>query len=222
MTYTGINLPDYVTIVENKSGQGWVVPKGNDLTAAKNWARSGDWEPKEYTYKNGTFTLRVTDAAGGSSQGGKLSFWNCQIRTEDDKEFLIGISSDCLAELIINNTLVNGKCQNKIYLAKYKGNSTWALTENMPSYKMAREEIEAKNSIEITSKYNPGDVIKTTQTTRLYLGELYEYAATYTSKYRNRGGVALDLWSARDRYDRLIVIWNKPKKFHWFKRYYGD
>lgn len=87
---------------------------------------------------------------------------------------------------------------------------------------MAREEIEAKNSIEITSKYNPGDVIKTTQTTRLYLGELYEYAATYTSKYRNRGGVALDLWSARDRYDRLIVIWNKPKKFHWFKRYYGD
>ena len=108
MEYTGINLPKNVIIIENKYGQGYVVPEDNSLDNARDWAKRNDWEPKEYEYKNGTFTLRVVNAAGRSSQGSKLSFWNCQIRTEDGKEFLIGISSDCLAELIINNTLING------------------------------------------------------------------------------------------------------------------
>ena len=113
MEYLGINLPENVIIVENKYGQGYVVPEGSNLDNARIWAEGSDWEPKEYKYKNGTFTLRITNAAGHSSQGGKLSFWNCQIRTEDGKEFLIGIASDCLAELIINNTLIN----DKIYFA---------------------------------------------------------------------------------------------------------
>ena len=89
MEYSGINLPENIIIVENKYGQGYAVSEGSNLDNARYWAERSDWEPKEYKYKNGTFTLKVTNAAGHSSQGGKLSFWNCQIRTEDGKEFLI-------------------------------------------------------------------------------------------------------------------------------------
>ena len=212
MDYTGINLPEYVTIVENKYGQGYVVPEGSSLDNARTWAESKDWKPKEYKYKNGTFTLRATNAAGYSSQGGKLSFWNCQIRTEDEKEFLIGIASDCLAELIINNTLINGKCQNKIYFAKYKGNSTYAVTENMPSYKVALEDKKIKET-KTTVKYEPGDLVGSLTYTELYLGEIYEYISVYQLNFHDRYFKHLDV-NGRE-YDKLIVINDKPTKYHW-------
>lgn len=216
MEYSGINLPENVIIVENKYGQGYVVSEGSSLDNARNWAERSDWEPKEYKYKNGTFTLRVTNAAGYSSQGGKLSFWNCQIRTEDEKEFLIGISSDCLAELIINNTLINGKCQNKIYFARC-GNSTWAITENMPSYKTALEDKKIKET-KTTVKYEPGDLVGSLTYTELYLGEVYEYISVYQLNSRDR---YFKHFEVNDRaYDKLIVINDKPRKFHWLVNSY--
>ena len=216
MEYTRINLPENVIIVENKYGQGYVVSEGSSLDNARNWAERSDWEPKEYKYKNGTFTLRVTNAAGYSSQGGKLSFWNCQIRTEDEKEFLIGISSDCLAELIINNTLINGKCQNKIYFARC-GNSTWAITENMPSYKAALEDKKIKET-KTTVKYESGDLVGSLTYTELYLGEVYEYISTYQLNSHDR---YFKHFEVNDRaYDKLIVINDKPKKYHWLVNAY--
>ncbi len=213
MDYSGINLPENVIIVENKHGQGYVVPEGSSLDNARYWAKSSDWEPKEYKYKNGTFTLRVANAAGRSSQGGKLSFWDCQIRAEDEKEFLIGIASDGLAELIINNTLINGKCQNKIYFAKC-GNSTWAITENMPSYKVALEDKKIKET-KTTSKYKPGDLVSSLTSTDVYLGEVYEYITIYrTIPWFKRIEVG------KCTYDRLVVINDAPKKYHWYARVY--
>lgn len=217
MDYSGINLPENIIIVENKNGQGYVVPEGSSLDNARYWAESSDWKPKEYKYKNGTFTLRVANAAGYSSQGGKLSFWNCQIRTEDEKEFLIGIASDCLAELIINNILINGKCQNKIYFAKC-GNSTWAITENMPSYKAALEDKKIKET-KTTVKYEPGDLVGSLTHTELYLGEIYEYIGVYQLNGYDR---YLKHFEVNDRaYDKLIVINDKPKKFHWLINAYS-
>ncbi len=216
MDYTGINLPENIIIVENKNGQGYVVPEGSNLDNARNWAESFDWEPKEYKYKNGTFTLRVTNAAGYSSQGGKLSFWNCQIRTEDEKEFLIGIASDCLAELIINNTLINGKCQNKIYFAKC-GNSTWAITENMPSYKVALEDKKIKET-KTTVKYEPGDLVGSLTLTELYLGEIYEYISVYQLNRYDRYFKHFEV-NGRE-FDKLIVINDKPKKYYWLVNAY--
>ncbi len=216
MEYSGINLPENIIIVENKYGQGYVVPEGSSLDNARYWAESSNWKPKEYKYKNGTFTLRITNAADHSSQGGKLSFWNCQIRTEDEKEFLIGIASDCLAELIINNTLINGKCQNKIYFAKC-GNSTWAITENMPSYKIALEDKKIKET-KTTTKYEPGDLVGSLTYTELYLGEVYEYISIYQL---NRHDRYFEHFEVNDRaYDKLIVINNKPKKFYWLVNVY--
>ncbi len=216
MEYSGINLPENVIIVENKYGQGYVVSEGSSLDNARNWAERSDWEPKEYKYKNGTFTLKVTNAAGGSSQGGRLSFWNCQIRTEDEKEFLIGISSDCLAELIINNTLINGKCQNKIYFARC-GNSTWAITENMPSYKTALEDKKIKET-KTTVKYEPGDLVGSLTYTELYLGEIYEYISVYQLNSHDRYFKHFEVNNRA--YDKLIVINNKPKKYQWLPSAY--
>lgn len=208
MEYSGINLPENVTIVENKSGKGYVVPEGSSLDNARNWAESSGCEPKEYKYKNGTFTLRVTNAAGYSSQGGKLSFWNCQIRTEDGKEFLIGISSDCLAELIINNTLINGKCQNKIYFAKYKGNQTYAITENMPSYKVALKDKQLRETKK-TSKYEVGSVVSGLTVNRLYAGVVYEYIKTYRTTWQYKQ------YTYTNRIDMLVVINKNPIKYYW-------
>lgn len=205
MEYSGINLPENVIIVENKYGQGYVVSEGNSLDNARNWAERSDWEPKEYKYKNGTFTLRVTNAAGHSSQGGKLSFWNCQIRTEDEKEFLIGISSDCLAELIINNTLINGKCQNKIYFAKYKGNQTYAITENMPSYKLALKDKQLKET-KRTSKYEVGSIVSGLTVNRMCAGVVYEYIKTYRTTWQ---------YKYANRIDMLVVINKNPIKYYW-------
>lgn len=205
MEYVGINLPENIIIVENKYGQGYVVPEGSSLDSAINWAKCSDYEPKEHKYKNGTFTLRVTNAADGSSQGGKLSFWNCQIRTEDGKEFLIGISSDCLAELIINNTLINGKCQNKIYFAKYKGNQTYAITENMPSYKVALQDKQLKETKK-TSKYEVGSVVSGLTISRLYAGVVYEYVKTYRTTW---------MYKYANYIDKLVVINKKPIKYYW-------
>lgn len=205
MEYSGINLPENVIIVENKYGQGYVVSEGSSLDNARNWAERSDWEPKEYKYKNGTFTLRVTNAAGHSSQGGKLSFWNCQIRTEDEKEFLIGISSDCLAELITNNTLINGKCQNKIYFAKYKGNQTYAITENMPSYKVALKDKQLRETKK-TSKYEVGSVVSGLTVNRMYAGVVYEYIKTYRTTWQ---------YKYANRIDMLVVINKNPIKYYW-------
>lgn len=205
MEYSGINLPENIIIVENKYGQGYVVSEGSSLDNARNWAERSDWEPKEYKYKNGTFTLRVTNAAGHSSQGGKLSFWNCQIRTEDEKEFLIGISSDCLAELITNNTLINGKCQNKIYFAKYKGNQTYAITENMPSYKLALKDKRLRETKK-TSKYEVGSVVSGLTVNRMYAGIVYEYIKTYRTTWQ---------YKYANRIDMLVVINKNPIKYYW-------
>ena len=216
MEYSGINLPENIIIVENKYGQGYVVPEGSSLDNARYWAESSSWKPKEYKYKNGTFTLRVTNAADHSSQGGKLSFWNCQIRTEDEKEFLIGIASDCLAELIINNTLINGKGQNKIYFAKC-GNSTWAITENMPSYKTALEDKKIKET-KTTTKYEPGDLVGSLTYTELYLGEVYEYISIYQLNLHDRYFKHFEVNNRA--YDKLIVINDKPKKYYWLPSAY--
>jgi hypothetical protein len=104
----------------------------NQLKSARTWAtyteygnyvktESGKWEyewtkkhdPLEYTFGNQRFKLELLDCAGGSSQGGKLSFWNC-IVSKDDQRFKIGINSEMLLELLKNATFVKGVCQDDL------------------------------------------------------------------------------------------------------------
>ena len=88
----------------------------SQLASARQWAKwieyapwvrdeNGNWvrddyeiihEPVEFEFENSGFTLELLDCAGGSSKGGKLSFWNCLVK-KDDKTFKIGIGTGAAA-----------------------------------------------------------------------------------------------------------------------------
>ena len=174
MKYTGIKIyKEVIIIAKNKNysyydsekrsyvdagyPQAYVVEKGNTkmLDSAKYWAGSAC---KEYEFKNGEFTFSLCDPAHGSSQGGKLSFWNCLI-TIDGNSFLIGISSEILCELLKNSTFINGTCKEKVYLGRINGN-VGAFTSSMDLFKKGQEDEKIRNEKKTTT-YVPGDFVYT-------------------------------------------------------------
>lgn len=196
MKYTGIKIYKEVIIVaKNKNysyydsekrsyvetdyPQAYVVEKGNTkmLASAKDWAGSSC---KEYEFKNGEFTFSLCDPAHSSSQGGKLSFWNCLI-TIDGNSFLIGISSEILCELLKNNTFINGTCKEKVYLGRINGN-VGAFTSSMDLFKKGQEDEKIRNEKKTTT-YVPGDFVYTLKEERIYLGEGYKYFELARSIY---------------------------------------
>ena len=158
MDYKGIKIPEEIVIVENGLGQGYVVVPGSSIDGALSWAKGpcGYWDDGKYirvekepivnTYKNGEFTLSLYDSANRSSQGGKLSFWNCTVHAKDGKDFIIGINSDILFELLTSTTIVNGDIQGNVWLGKEK-NNTGVYTENMEMFKQAREEDKIRATV---------------------------------------------------------------------------
>ena len=198
MKYTGIKIYKEVIIVaKNKNysyydsekrsyvetdyPQAYVVEKGNTkmLASAKDWAGSAC---KEYEFKNGEFTFSLCDPAHGSSQGGKLSFWNCLI-TIDGNSFLIGISSEILCELLKNSTFINGTCKEKVYLGRINGN-VGAFTSSMDLFKKGQEDEKIRNEKKTTT-YVPGDFVYTLKEERIYLGEGYKYFELERSIYNH-------------------------------------
>ena len=161
------------------------------------------YEGIEHVYDNGQFEITLEEAAGGSSQGGKLSFWNCIIKAPDGKEFLVGINSELLLHLMMSNTLVNGKCQEKVFLGRVGGKQVGVFTTNMEDYKQAIQDEKARQDVKkATSNYNPGDIIETLTEKEIYLGSVYQY---YNFE---------EDWHYRDRY---LVIYDKPKVVHVFR-----
>ena len=181
-------------------------------TAPYNWYKyyaSGKIVPGiEHTYQNGQFELTLCDSADGSSQGGKLSFWNCIIKAPDGKEFLVGINADILLELLVSNTFVDGTCQSKVYLGRIGGKQVGAFTENMELYAQAQKDEAKRQGIKSSNnKYEPGDVVKTLTEKELYIGTVYKY---YEFKKPD--------WSYRE--NEKIIIYDKPKLVHVFRYYY--
>lgn len=82
----------------------------------------------------------------------------------------------------------------------------------MPSYKVALEDKKIKET-KTTVKYEPGDLVGSLTYTELYLGEVYEYISTYQLNSYDRYFKHLDV-NGKD-YDKLIVINDKPTKYHW-------
>ena len=100
--------------------QAYLVDPSNkkQLKSAQDWAtwtdygprvktESGRWEsewekkhePIEYTFGNQHFKLELLDCAGGSSQGGKLSFWNCIVSKDDKNCAVVRVDDDTLVFL---------------------------------------------------------------------------------------------------------------------------
>lgn len=202
--YRGIVIPEEVIIVENHGHQGFVVPSGNTkvLETALNWAEQmiypseGTWEEKmskaykfegiQNKYKNGHFRMRLSESADNSWNGGKLSFWNCNITAPDGKTYLVGINQDLLCSLLMNCTLIKGEVQEELWLGKQQGN-TGLYTEDMEDFKQAQLEVKQKEEMKSkTKKYSVGDLVGTLTKDYIYLGEytkIKNYRYTYDYSY---------------------------------------
>ncbi len=155
-----------------------------------------------HEYDNGTFEIILDEAAGSSSQGGKLSFWNCIIKAADGKAFLVGISSDLLLHLMMKNTFVNGACQSKVWLGRVKGKSVGAFTENMEEFAQSKEDEKLRQQAATgNSRYIPGDIVGNYNNKRIYLGSFYEYIAEAPNSYYSQ---------------RRYIYFSKPKLVHLF------
>lgn len=202
------------------------------LDSALNWASASNlkldengnpikyinkWNREEYEYEklegiqyeydnNGIFEFELEDSANGSCQGGKLSFWNCKITAPDGKKFLIGINSDILLNLLKHNTFINGKCQDKVYLGRIKGNAVGAFTRNMELFEQAEYDESIRNASK-TKKYNPGDLVRSKTKTFVYIGEIYKLFDKWSIKTGRGYG-----WSYKG--EDYIVRYDKPLKCH--------
>lgn len=156
-----------------------------------------------HEYENGNFSITLDEAAGWSSQGGKLSFWNCIITGPDGHNFLIGINSELLLHLMMSTTLVKGTCQEKVWLGRVKGTQVGVFTPDMEDFIQAKKDEETRTRKK-TANYEPGDIVETVTTKELYLGEVYSYADRYVENH----GYG---WYNRHRY---IKVYKKPKKMY--------
>ena len=202
--YNGWKLLDNIIVViaaaENtKYGcrQGYIVDPKNkkQLESALDWGRRAVYEHDEdgnllkddkgillWHYEdakavetdNKDFTLQLLESAGGSSQGGKLSFWNCLI-TKDDIKCVVGINSELLLELMLQSTFTNGVCDKKICFARKNGN-VGALHPKMTQYKDAIKDNKIRKSVNTkkTSKWQLGHNYVTLSKNEFYLGNFYQ------------------------------------------------
>lgn len=234
--YNGYKLLDKIILVsrdpvahdEDKAiRQAYLVDPLNakQLETAKHWATwtehvrnaEGKYDSslsiihkhQEHAFDNNGFELELLDCAGGSSQGGKLSFWNC-IVSKDDYKFKIGINSEMLLDLLKNATFINGKCQSKLLFITQNG-KVGMTTEGSDVWQQCIKDRDFKDSIKnnATTKYNFGDLISTTTTSEIYLGTLKQY---YTFDAR------VSRWSYNRADYRACTLTKlaKPKTYHLF------
>lgn len=196
-TYNYWKLMDEVTVAirkeENYGGfSGYVVESTNKeaVESAISWAEYTpyDRETREYlpkvdpdvhTFKNEGFTATILDSAGGSSQGGRLSFWSCKVE-KDGVEFVIGVNDAILADLIRSSTIIDGVVQDKVMFARRSG-QPGLVHEKMKSYKEALADTEKRASIKSakkTTKWEIGGVYSSITQSDICLGEVWDTMET--------------------------------------------
>lgn len=186
--YKGYKIPSKIKIVRSNwkyenMDQGFIVDpdtKGQ-LETALNWAAGYNDEKREEVKKNiietdnEGFEVEFLKPAGGSSQGGKLSFWDCKI-TKDDISYIVGINQDLLLELIKSATIIKGKVQEKCLFVKQRGN-TGIIIKDSEIYRACMKEIETKNKLQNlkkTTNWEKGYYYNTpTGLSDIYIGDAY-------------------------------------------------
>lgn len=210
--------------------QGYVVDPGNktQLESALNWAKWTEYrgeynketrrydvqiehEGEVHEFENDGFTLTLLESADGSSQGGKLSFWNCKV-SKDGKEFIVGIASDYLLEILLHNDFVKGVCQSTLSFARCKG-GVGMMNKSMPSYQQFLKDEELRNSMKKgkTKKREPGHLYSTLTGGDVYFSTFYKW---YEPVYEQRGYL----------YGRELIGFKrleKPEEAYW-EPWYDD
>ena len=146
---------------------------GEDEIGCRNIKETHTYAAKEYIFDNNDFEIELLDSAEGSSQGGKLSFWNCKI-SKDGKSWIVGINADLLLRALVSCTWVNGKCSEPVLLARCKG-GVGVLPKSSPEYIQAQKDMEAKANMSKgkTTKYKVGHCYETVTEASVYFGKVY-------------------------------------------------
>lgn len=172
--------------IENARRWGSWTEYGEYDKETKTYPNKKEHPAVEFEFENNGFEFQLYDSAGGSSQGGKLSFWNCLV-TKDNKTFMIGINADLLINLLLASTFVNGKCAETVSFARCKG-GVGVLHKGMKEYQMALNDMAKKQQVKKkTSKHVIGCNYVTLTEDHIYLGDFYQwYEPIYEEgRYRN-------------------------------------
>lgn len=198
MTYNGWKMMDKIDVAvrnnENWGGfNGYVVEHGDKkgIESAKDWARIRNWnrkkdaydkpiEPSIHTFDNGGFTVKILKSAGGSSQGGRLSFLACEVE-KDGIKFVIGVNDALLVDLIRNSHIDMGVIREKVMFVR-KGGVPGFIHENMEAYKEAMADMKQKSDLKKAKKtknWEIGGVYSTLTQTDICLGEVWDTLEPY-------------------------------------------
>lgn len=203
-TYNSWKMMDKVDVaiktspVDNRSYyrrtfDGYVVEHGDDnaLRQAKDWAREQEYdrekreytttyEPDVHTFDNEGFTVRILESAGGSSQGGRLSFLACEIE-KDGIKFVIGVNDALLVDLIRNSEISKGVIKEKVMFVRKAGQPGF-IHEGMDAYKEAVADMKLKDDMKKakkTSKWEIGGVYSSLTQTAVCIGKVYDRYEEY-------------------------------------------
>lgn len=199
MSYNNWKLMDKIDVAvrngeENYHGfTGYIVEHDDKkaLETAKDWARIRNYnrdkkeyddpiEPIVHTFNNEGFTVTILNSAGGSSQGGRLSFWRCKIE-KDGVEFIIGVNDAILADLIKNSDISNGLVKQKVMFARKSG-QPGLLHDGMDMYKDATADMKHKadmKNAKKTKKWEAGGVYQTITQTDVCFSEVWDTMEKY-------------------------------------------
>lgn len=205
-----VNIPENVTLILKNSRwyslpQAYIALDKKSIEAGLRLAEDKGNSSEMIEIKNGSIkAVDIAQASSGSSVGGKLSFWTCELTLPDDRKCSIGINSDNLCDFIKANTFINGKCKSNIYLGR-ENSSQAIFTENMESYKegINKRKVKAKQK---STSYKPGDIVQTETSNQVYIGKIYKYLDIHARRTYGYGTSTLEY---------IITLHNNPKVVHW-------
>lgn len=184
-------------------------------------------EPDVHTVKNDGFTVEFLDSANESSQGGKLSFWNCLV-SKGDLKFVIGIDSKLLLHALKESTFINGKSKETFIFARCSG-GVGILHKNMKDYTNAIRDMQSKKTVKKgnTSKWQLGKNYMTLTMNDLYIGEVYKPITTeydYNRKYGSYASLSKNYLVIKRREQTRSIITTYPDGFEHksFKEFIDD
>lgn len=186
-----------------------------------------------YTTENKDFKLAINMSAGGSSQGGKLSFWMCKFtKTLEDGTVIegnIGINQEELKDLLKESTFINGVCQEPVAFYRISGN-VGICTMTGEKYQKAlkdKAEDETLKKAKKTTKWELGRVYKTKTMSYFWIGDVIHptkgkvhvlvdgYYADKSLEYicENAGFDYVDKFPSRIATDKTIDVSDFDKAF---------
>ena len=179
--------PEHWRGKEQFDGYLFEVGDKNGQERAEEWARRYDnkwdkdketitYEPNVHIFDNEGFTVTILDSAGGSSQGGRLSFWKCKVE-KDGVEFIVGVNDAILADLIRNSDMEKGKVKQEVMFAR-KGGQPGFIHKDMEAYQEAMADMKKKADLKTakkTAKWEIGGIYSSLTQTDFCLGKVWDH-----------------------------------------------